>query len=234
MKLDINCNRYENNGLKGFATVKIDDKYVLERVQIRENVNGELYVALPSFAKPVKDKNGEIVMENGEVKKELFPPFHPITAEARNNFFGAILKRFENKSKQGYASYEIPEKSDITKIYAVPYEKDNITGIAKVSFGDSFILENITIKQGQSGEYIDLPSYRQKAKDDNGNTITTSDGKVKYESRDMFHPITAEAQESLRDAIVNSLDARRQEAARAQEDNRQQAQSQGLNRGRGR
>ena len=76
MKLDISTNHYEleNTNLRGFATIKIDDKYVLENVQIRENGNGELYVALPSISKPVRE-NGEVVMENGKVKMEYSTPF---------------------------------------------------------------------------------------------------------------------------------------------------------------
>lgn len=234
MKLDIRTTHYdqENTNLKGFATVKIDDKYVLENIQIRKKDSGELFVALPTISRPVKE-NGEIVMENGKPKKEYFSPFHPITADARSDFFGAILERFEKPEKE-FIGYEIPGNFNISKIKANPYEKNNIVGLAKVGFGDAYILENIVIKSGSNGEYLDLPSYRVKAKDNNGNVVKDENGNDKFECKDMFHPITADAQAELRNSVVSSLNAVKQQRERAAEADQSQGQNQSQGSGRGR
>ena len=226
MNIAINTHSVDIDGLKGFATVVFDDRYALEHITIRENKNGELYVSLPSFARPVRE-NGEIVMENGQPKREFISPFHPITAESRAELFTNILDAYKIQSDEALSGKsstfrnEIAGDFKITKINANPFEKDNITGIANVTYGDMFVLQGITVKSGKNGEYLDLPSYRSKTKekDENGND--------KYEYRDMFHPISAEAQEELRTSVVNSLEAKRQANAKAQDETLSESQEQG-------
>jgi DNA-binding cell septation regulator SpoVG len=86
------------------------------------------------------------------------------------------------------------------------------------------MLENISVKMGNYGEYLDLPTYRVKVKDANGRVETDENGREKFECKDMFHPITAEAQSELKNSVVMSLKAVKQERARAAENEQSQSQ----------
>lgn len=213
MNIKVSATQYNNpeTHTKGFASVTFDDKYALERIVIKENSTGGLYVELPKIAKKVKEKGVEVYDHNGNVKYDYVEPFHPITAEARKQLYTAILDKL-NENEKGYRTYRIAAESNISKVYANEVNggyNGKSTGIATVSFGNSFILENVSIMNGQNGEYLQLPKYRQKAKGENGQPLYDDNGKEKYEYRDIFHPITAEAQEELKQTVIAALNDKR-------------------------
>lgn len=213
MNIKVSATQYDNpeTYTKGFASVTFDDKYALEHIVIKQNSNGGLYVELPKIAKKQKENGADVFDYNGNIKYEYVEPFHPITADAREQLYTAIIDKLQDNQK-GYKTYRISAGSNISRVYANEINggyNGKTAGIATVSFGDSFILENVAIMNGQNGEYLRLPKYRQKAKGENGQPLYDENGKEKYEYRDIFHPITAEAQEELKQNVISALNNKR-------------------------
>lgn len=99
MKISVRTTHYTNDNspqLRGYATVKFDDSYVLESVKIMERQDSnEIFIALPSLMVRTKDQNGNYVInDNGEYVKEFKEVFHPITAESRKVLNSAIMDSF--------------------------------------------------------------------------------------------------------------------------------------------
>ena len=116
-----------------------------------------------------KDQNGNYVInDKGEYVKEFKEVFHPITAESRKVLNSAIMDSF-SKNDGKYTTVE---------------------------FGnDSFVLENVQVRNGKSGEYFDSPKRKVR------NEKKTSG----YEYVEFFHPVKAETYNELRDSVVNGL-----------------------------
>ncbi len=90
------------------------------------------------------------------------------------------------------------------KITVNPYnnEKAKMLGYATVNFEDKYVLENIKIKDGQHGRYVELPKYSVPKKDDNGKVLVDIYGKTEFERKDIFHPITADMNKEFTEAIL--------------------------------
>ena len=74
----------ENSKMRGFASVTIDNQFVLHDIRILEGDNG-LFLAMPSKQTGV-----------GEYRDIA----HPINQEARQMFTDAILKEYEEELKR--------------------------------------------------------------------------------------------------------------------------------------
>lgn len=74
----------ENSKMRGFASVTIDDQFVVHDIRILEGDNG-LFLAMPSKQ-----------IAPGEYRDIA----HPINAEARKIFSDAILAEYENELKK--------------------------------------------------------------------------------------------------------------------------------------
>ena len=90
-------------------------------------------------------------------------------------------------------------------ITVTPYtnDKDNMLGFANVVIDNSFVLENIRIKEGRIKEYIDLPKYQMAKKDYNGNAMFSADGKPLHDYKDVFHPSNPKVNKEFVEAIIN-------------------------------
>ena len=66
MKISVRTTHYTNDNspqLRGYATVKFDDSYVLESVKIMERQDSnEIFIALPSLMVRTKDNRTEIML----------------------------------------------------------------------------------------------------------------------------------------------------------------------------
>ena len=75
----------ENSKMRGFASVTIDDQFVVHDIRILEGDNG-LFLAMPSKQ-----------IAPGEYRDIA----HPINSEARKLFSDAILAEYEKEVKNG-------------------------------------------------------------------------------------------------------------------------------------
>ena len=94
------------------------------------------------------------------------------------------------------------------KITVTPLKFDNFCGYANVTFDDTYALENIRIYEGKNNnQYIKLPSYSAIVKDENGVPKKDDKGNNVLEYKNVFHPITVEAQKELSTAIIEEYKA---------------------------
>jgi stage V sporulation protein G len=82
---DVRIYRIEGSGnLKAYATITLDDSYVIHGLKIMEGEGG-LWVSMPAS----KNKRGEF--------KDIF---HPITREARDILVKAVIDKYEGSSDE--------------------------------------------------------------------------------------------------------------------------------------
>lgn len=216
MKLKVSVVPYENGNLRGYANVVLDNKYALEGVKIINGKNGN-FVELPKYQILKKDENGNAMAnEKGELLFEKKDVFHPITAEINSQFRMAILNTYTQSKLNGFpktaTEYDIDCDFNISNVRSTPFinDKDKTVGLANVVFGNAFVLERAKVRSGENGEYIDLPKTKRQAKDENGNVEVNEKGEPKYIYPDIFHPITSEAHQELKNTIINDLNIKRQ------------------------
>ena len=165
MKISVRTTHYTNDNspqLRGYATVKFDDSYVLESVKIMERQDSnEIFIALPSLMVRTKDQNGNYVInDKGEYVKEFKEVFHPITAESRKVLNSAIMDSF-SKNDGKYTTVEFGNdrfQPTLARIFESSVK--DIEGVGSVIFSDSFVLENVQVRNGKSGEYFDSPKRK--------------------------------------------------------------------------
>ena len=75
---------------------------------------------------------------------------------------------------------------------------NGVVGVATVTFGNSFKVQNIAIKQSGEGKlFVAMPSYKSKQVDDEGKPVY----------KDICNPITKDFREQLYNAILSSFNS---------------------------
>jgi DNA-binding cell septation regulator SpoVG len=87
-------------------------------------------------------------------------------------------------------------------VFEVKNSESNVKAYANVAFGDSFVVRNIAIveKKDGSGIFVDMPSYRSKELDENGQQIY----------KNIANPITKEFYQELTGNILKAYGHRAQ------------------------
>lgn len=199
MKITITVNKHEVDNLRGFANIKFDESYALENVKIKESQNGLLYVEMPRYKRTGRD---------GET--EYRDVFHPISADMRKAFNEAIMSAYSqaNDKAKVFAFEYGSEPLVVSRVSTHLYEKDALKAFSNVVFKQGFALENAKVKHSsQSGNlFIDLPKYKNAAKDESGNLQKDENGDTLYAYRDCFHPISKDAYNTLSSAIIEAYE----------------------------
>jgi stage V sporulation protein G len=78
---DVKVVRRESNQLRGFATIIIDDSFVVKNIKIIQGKNG-LFIAMPSYK-----------LKNGEYKDVA----HPLNTETRTQLEEMILAKYNEE-----------------------------------------------------------------------------------------------------------------------------------------
>lgn len=88
----------------------------------------------------------------------------------------------------------------------------SLVGFAQITFDDSYVLDQIYIKQARNGDYyIELPGIDVRKKDENGNYVEKPGGNYEKEKLEVFHPITATARQELQAAVIHAFRDKRGE-----------------------
>jgi len=82
---DVKVVRRESNQLRGFATINIDDSFVVKNIKIIQGKNG-LFIAMPSYK-----------LKNGEYKDVA----HPLNTETRTQLEELILAKYNEEFSEG-------------------------------------------------------------------------------------------------------------------------------------
>ena len=76
---------------------------------------------------------------------------------------------------------------------------NNVRGLCSVTFGDSFVVKNITVVESKKGDFfVSMPCFKSKNVDDEGNPIF----------KDIAFPITKEFREELYSKIMESFESK--------------------------
>lgn len=192
MKMDITFNAHETSDFCGYANVVFDEKYALEHIQLRKDFEGGLYVVTPNYV----NRNNE--------RKEFF---HPVSAESRKEFDTAIIKAYNHTKETGERKTTVVNDlpaMEVSKVNTSEYERGMTVGLASVGFANAYLLESVQIKTGQNGEYLNLPKYSQPVLN-NGSPVYDEKGQPKKDYRDVFKPITKEAYNELKNAVLDNF-----------------------------
>ena len=88
------------NSVKGFATVTLEDSFVIGKINLVEGKNG-MFVSMPSSK--YQDRNGEVQY------KDIC---HPVTRDFREKLYGAILDGFEKERLKDEAEDKSEDKAE--------------------------------------------------------------------------------------------------------------------------
>ena len=147
--------------VKGIASLTIGKDIVVRSIVIREGVNGNLFVCMPSLKTGRKGKDG---------KPEYKEICNPITKELREKMNEAILESYRiekpvifQDGREGYLSIS-------ANAYDEPFGQK--VGDAKLYINDSFVVSGISVFAGkQGGFYTAMPGYKTTRVDENGKAI---------------------------------------------------------------
>ena len=75
---------------------------------------------------------------------------------------------------------------------------NNVKGLCSVTFGDSFVVMNISVVESKKGGlFVSMPCFKSKTVDENGNPVF----------KDIAFPITKEFREALYKQVMDSYES---------------------------
>lgn len=179
----------KESNIRAMATVVFDDSFKVGSIAVVERKDGELFVAMPQFRSSGKDKHGN------DVYKSVC---NPITKEFRQELFDNILATYASEQKERTIDTKDGRNLQF-KVSVNPFERQgsNIRGIGRIYLNDNFVVNNVSVLQGQENLFVAMPSYKTKQKDEQGKAIY----------QDVCYPVTKEFREVLYGEVINSYNA---------------------------
>ncbi len=188
MKYSIKVNDVTRNegSLKGFATVTFGESFKVTNIAILQAADGRMFVSMPRYKTNQQNEDGH------DVYKDIC---NPITKEFREELYADILKTFEKREDKNAVSKEKSAEMPEVTVSVTPYEKEgsSMKALARVVLDDCFVINNVTILEGKSGNnFVAMPGYKTNQKDEQGKDIF----------RDICFPVTAEFRTKMFDAVL--------------------------------
>ncbi len=183
--------------LRGFATLVFGDDFKVTNIAVLESSEGKLFVSMPRYKSSERDESGSVVYKD---------VCNPITKEFREELYDNILATYE-KAKDSERGEEIINQDEKGlpefTVSVTPFEREgsNVRGLARIYFGDCFIVNNVSILSGKEDSlFVAMPSYKTKQIGDNNKPIY----------KDICYPVTKEFREKLYTVIVNEYEQARE------------------------
>lgn len=188
MKYSIKVNDVTRNegSLKGFATVTFGESFKVTNIAILQAGDGRMFVSMPRYKTNQQNEDGH------DVYKDIC---NPITKEFREVLYADILETFEKREDKNAVSKEKSVEMPEVTVSVTPYEKEgsSMKALARVVLDDCFVINNVTILEGKSGNnFVAMPGYKTNQKDEQGKDIF----------RDICFPVTAEFRTKMFDAVL--------------------------------
>lgn len=188
-KIAVSLNKGDNESVKAFASVLIDNSVKIRNIAVREGKHGE-FVAMPRFKS--HDKEGNV---------KYTEVCHPITKEFREDLYGSIMKTYEEakNSEKKMASYSSPDIKAEPEVgitaKAVYKEGTALKGFASVVLNDNFVINNIPIRENSNTKelFMSMPSYKSTARNN--------------DYMDVVYPVNKEYAAKLNAMVVGALNA---------------------------
>ena len=161
MNYNIKCTPIKNGNYNvvGLASVVVDDKLMVNNIQLIQNDNN-YEIHYPS-RKSNKTNTGYTTIA------------FPADVKLKKKIMSAIITSFkkggENVSVETETPYELSTKVSL-------FDRDNIRGFCRVSFSknNEFRFNDIFLREGSKGVFVDFPSYRTNKVDDEGKPVYNS------------------------------------------------------------
>lgn len=87
---DVSVNLYDNvdSNIKGYASLKLNDEFVINNITVTEDINGKLHINMPSYNTRKKDDNG----------KDIYQDIcYPVSSEFRKIIDKTVLDVYQDK-----------------------------------------------------------------------------------------------------------------------------------------
>lgn len=199
MKYSIKVNDVTRNegSLKGFATVTFGESFKVTNIAILQAGDGRMFVSMPRYKTNQQNEDGH------DVYKDIC---NPITKEFREVLYADILEAFEKRDDKNIASKENAVEIPEVMVSVTPYEREgsNMKALARVVLDECFVINNVTILEGKSGNnFVAMPGYKTNQKDEQGKDIF----------RDICFPVTAEFRTKMFDAVLADYEVKVKEQA---------------------
>ena len=109
---------------------------------------------------------------SGDLLTEISTICNPITREFREDMNKAILDSFGSGEEKSFGTPDGKDFPDY-KVKVTPLANSgNTVGIAKIYFGDDFVVSNISIKKTGEGKlFASMPSFKTTQVDENGKPV---------------------------------------------------------------
>lgn len=199
MKYSIKVNDVTRNegSLKGFATVTFGESFKVTNIAILQAGDGRMFVSMPRYKTNQQNEDGH------DVYKDIC---NPITKEFREVLYADILETFEKRDDKNVVSKEKSVEMPEVIVSVTPYEKEgsSMKALARVVLDDCFVINNVTILEGKSGNnFVAMPGYKTNQKDEQGKDIF----------RDICFPVTAEFRSKMFDTVLADYEVKLKEQA---------------------
>jgi DNA-binding cell septation regulator SpoVG len=191
MNYNVRINEVKNQDskVKAFANVTFGDVLAVRNISIVERKDGGgFFISMPSYKSDYVDEYGM-----PEYKDICFP----ITSEFHKELTDNILAAFQAKvdgmlDKEGMNFGDDTDKAPEYSVKITPVEKEESTlcGYGQITLDNCFVISNVSVVQGQYGEFVSMPSFKAGGK--NGGY------------RDIAFPVTKEFREELFASIIDS------------------------------
>lgn len=179
MKYSVKCTPIKNGSYNvvGLASVVIDDKLMVSNIQLVER-NNNFEVHYPS-RKSKKTDTGYMTIA------------YPADQKLKRSMLNAIIKSY--KKNGGKEDFETDTVFDL-RTNVKPCDRDSLRGLCRVSLSenDEFCINDIMLREGSKGIYIDFPSYRTSKVDEEGKTVYN----------DVISPFSKEFYAELKDVLI--------------------------------
>ena len=183
MNYGVKCTPIKNGAYNvvGLASVVIDEKLMVSNIQLVQNDNN-FEVHYPA-RKSTKTNTGYTTIA------------FPADAKLKKKLMSAIISSYKKGGSKVSFDTDTPYKlSTRVKVF----ERDNIRGLCRVSLSENeeFRFNDIMLRDGSKGVFVDFPSYKTNKADDEGNTIYNS----------VINPFTKEYYAELKDLLISQYE----------------------------
>lgn len=189
-KIQVNDFEQEGNYLKGLVNITFGDSFKIAGIKIGEGKESSFFIGMPSY-KAKEKENGK------DVYKEIC---YPITKEFRDELYGNIFETFDSlhDGRGNNLVFNADSKEKLNPVVRVtPIDSGNLRGLASINFNDSFLVNNIQIKESREGKlFVAYPSYKTNKRREDGSDIYNN----------ICYPVTRECREKLNMAILESYE----------------------------
>ena len=183
MNYGVKCTPIKNGSYNvvGLASVVIDEKIMVSNISLVQNDNN-FEVHYPS-RKSNKTNTGYTTIA------------YPADTKLKRKLMSAIISSYKKGGDKVSFDNDTPYKLT-TKVNV--FERDNIRGLCRISLSENeeFRLNDIMLREGSKGVFVDFPSYKTNKVDDEGNIIYNS----------VINPFTKEYYAEIKDLLISQYE----------------------------